>query len=104
MPGPDGGAPVVVDSGFLVHNERTHPQLIRLFGEPGIATTETDMSMSVSCRSCGLEYAGALGPNGVFAQRRSVVRPRFLQMLGEITAFHRRAVRTSSTRASAATG
>ncbi|MBB5786637.1 NAD(P)/FAD-dependent oxidoreductase [Jiangella mangrovi] len=91
VPGPDGGAPIAVDSGFLVHNERTYPQLVRLFGELGIATTETDMSMSVSCRSCGLEYAGALGPNGVFAQRRSVARPRFLWMLGEITAFHRRA-------------
>jgi predicted NAD/FAD-binding protein len=89
--GADGGAPIAVDSGFLVHNERTYPQLVRLFGELGIATTETDMSMSVSCRSCGLEYAGALGPNGVFAQRRSVARPRFLRMLGEITAFHRRA-------------
>lgn len=88
---PGAGAPIAVDSGFLVHNERTYPQLIRLFGELGIATTETDMSMSVSCRSCGLEYAGALGPDGVFAQRRSVARPRFLRMLGEIAAFHRRA-------------
>ncbi|SDU79538.1 NAD(P)/FAD-dependent oxidoreductase [Jiangella alkaliphila] len=85
------GAPLAVDSGFLVHNERTYPLLLRLFGELGIATTETDMSMSVSCASCGLEYAGALGPNGVFAQRRSVARPRFIRMLGEITAFHRQA-------------
>lgn len=85
------GPPLAVDSGFLVHNERTYPRLVRLFGELGIATTETDMSMSVSCASCGLEYAGALGPNGVLAQRRSVARPRFLRMLGEITAFHRQA-------------
>lgn len=85
------GAPLAVDSGFLVHNETTYPLLTRLFGELGIATTETDMSMSVSCASCGLEYAGALGPNGVFAQRRSVTRPRFLRMLGEVAAFHRRA-------------
>nr|WP_232827499.1 FAD-dependent oxidoreductase [Jiangella endophytica] len=88
---PGAGPPIAVDSGFLVHNERTYPRLTRLFGELGIRTTETDMSMSVSCSSCGLEYAGALGPNGVFAQRRSVARPRFLRMLGEIAAFHRRA-------------
>ncbi|SEF16237.1 NAD(P)/FAD-dependent oxidoreductase [Jiangella alba] len=88
---PGAGATVAVDSGFLVHNERTYPRLTRLFGELGIATTETDMSMSVSCASCGLEYAGALGPTGVFAQRRSAARPRFLRMLGEVAAFHRRA-------------
>lgn len=89
--GAGGGPPLALDSGFLVHNERTYPLLVRLFGELGVATTETDMSMSVSCAGCGLEYAGALGPGGVFAQARSVARPRFLRMLGEITAFHRRA-------------
>ncbi len=53
-----------VDSGFIVHNRRTYPHLLRLFGELGVATQESEMSMSVRCEGCGLEYAGARGPSG----------------------------------------
>lgn len=61
--GPDGAAHAV-DSGFIVHNERTCPTLSRLFREPGVATQDAEMSMSVRCDGCGLEYAGARGPAG----------------------------------------
>ncbi len=44
-----------VDSGFIVHNRRTYPNLLRLFGELGVATQESEMSMSVRCEGCGLE-------------------------------------------------
>ena len=54
---PDG-APVAVDSGFIVHNERTYPNLLRLFGELDVRTQDCEMSMSVRCLGCGLEYAG----------------------------------------------
>lgn len=47
-----------VDSGFIVHNERTYPHLLRLFAELGVVTQESEMSMSVRCEGCGLEYAG----------------------------------------------
>ncbi|MEU0157747.1 FAD-dependent oxidoreductase [Streptomyces sp. NPDC006261] len=80
-----------VDSGFIVHNRRTYPHLLRLFGELGVATQESEMSMSVRCEGCGLEYAGARGPAGLFAQPRSVFRGPYLRMLAEVTRFHRAA-------------
>jgi predicted NAD/FAD-binding protein len=88
---PAGGTTYAVDSGFIVHNQRTYPHLIRLFGELGVQTQETEMSMSVSCRGCGLEYAGAKGATGLFARPANVADPRFLRMLTQIPAFHRRA-------------
>ncbi len=79
-----------VDTGFIVHNARTYPTLLRLFAELGVATRESDMSMSVRCDGCGLEYAGARGAAGLFASPRSA-DPRYLRMLGEVLRFHRRA-------------
>ncbi|WP_253869658.1 NAD(P)/FAD-dependent oxidoreductase [Mycobacterium sp. 1164966.3] len=86
------GSVVAVDSAFLVHNDRTYPTLCRLFGELGIATQESEMSMSVRADHIGLEYAGALGVRGLFACRQSL-RPRYLLMLTEIIRFHRAALR-----------
>ncbi|MFD3974955.1 NAD(P)/FAD-dependent oxidoreductase [Streptomyces cyaneofuscatus] len=80
-----------VDSGFIVHNRRTYPHLLRLFGELGVATQESEMSMSVRCEGCGLEYAGARGPAGLFAQPRSALRAPYLRMLAEVPRFHRAA-------------
>ena len=48
---------------------------LRLFGELGVETQPTDMSMSVRCDGCGLEYAGARGLGGVFAQRADGAQP-----------------------------
>ncbi|OMC53813.1 amine oxidase [Mycobacterium sp. IS-836] len=86
------GRVVAVDSAFLVHNDRTYPTLCRLFGELGIATQDSEMSMSVRADDIGLEYAGALGVRGLFACRQSL-RPRYLRMLAEIVRFHRAALR-----------
>ncbi|MDJ1642142.1 NAD(P)/FAD-dependent oxidoreductase [Streptomyces pakalii] len=80
-----------VDSGFIVHNRRTYPNLLRLFDELGVDTQESEMSMSVRCEGCGLEYAGARGPAGLFAQPRSAVRGPYLRMLAEVPRFHRAA-------------
>jgi predicted NAD/FAD-binding protein len=80
-----------VDTGFIVHNRRTYPTLLRLFGELGIATAASDMSMSISCAGCGLEYAGGRGLSGLVPSWRAVRNPRYLKMLGEVTRFHRRA-------------
>ncbi|NJC22188.1 putative NAD/FAD-binding protein [Arthrobacter pigmenti] len=76
-----------VDTGFIVHNDRTYPTLTRLFEELGVQTQESDMTMSVRCDGCGLEYAGAKGGQGVFAQPRSFTRGRYLRMLVEILRF-----------------
>jgi predicted NAD/FAD-binding protein len=85
---PDG---VAVDSGFIVHNRRNYPLLVGLFDELGVETRATEMSMSISCRSCGLSYCGGRGASGLFAQPRRLTDPRFLGMLSEVRRFHRRA-------------
>jgi uncharacterized protein len=84
---------VGVDSAFLVHNDRTYPTLCRLFSELGIATQDTDMSMSVRDDASGLEYAGARGIGGLFPSWSSLARPRYLLMLAEIKRFHAAATR-----------
>ncbi|MEU9321425.1 FAD-dependent oxidoreductase [Streptomyces sp. NPDC048295] len=91
MPGP-GGRTVAVDSGFIVHNERTYPTLLRLFRELGVGTQDAEMSMSVRCDGCGLEYAGARGPAALFASRRAW-RWSYLRLLAEVPVFHRGARR-----------
>ncbi|MEU4088421.1 NAD(P)/FAD-dependent oxidoreductase [Streptomyces aureus] len=86
-----------VDSGFIVHNRRTYPNLLRLFAELGVATQESEMSMSVRCEGCGLQYAGARGPSGLFARPGSALRGPYLRMLTEVPAFHRAARRLLAT-------
>lgn len=80
-----------VDSGFIVHNRRTYPHLLRLFDELDVATQESEMSMSVRCEGCGLEYAGARGAAGLFARPGSLLRGPYLRMLTEVPRFHRAA-------------
>ncbi|HET6209739.1 MAG TPA: FAD-dependent oxidoreductase [Jatrophihabitans sp.] len=87
----DAGRPVQVDTGFIVHNERTYPNLLRLFAELGITTQASEMSMSIRCAGCGLEYAGARGLAGLFPNGRNLTRPRYLYLLTEVVRFHRRA-------------
>jgi uncharacterized protein len=91
--GGTSGPTLAVDSGFIVHNAATYPTLLRLFDEVGVQTQQAEMSMSVSCSGCGLEYAGARGAAGLFAQPRSLTRPRYLRMLTEVPRFHRAARR-----------
>jgi predicted NAD/FAD-binding protein len=87
------GRTLAVDSGFIVHNRATYPTLLRLFAELGVATQESDMSMSISCGGCGLEYAGGRGLSGLLPSARSVTRGRYLRMLTEVKRFHRQAKR-----------
>ncbi|MFI6353601.1 NAD(P)/FAD-dependent oxidoreductase [Streptomyces sp. NPDC050743] len=86
-----------VDSGFIVHNRRTYPNLLRLFCELDVATQESEMSMSVRCEGCGLEYAGARGLRGLLAQPRNTLRGPYLRMLAEVPRFHRAARRLLAT-------
>nr|WP_179278388.1 FAD-dependent oxidoreductase [Rhodococcus sp. 15-649-2-2] len=87
VPGPNG--PVGVDTGFIVHNDRTYPTLLRLFAELDVPTQDSDMSMSVRCDGCGLEYSGGQGMRGILAQRTAVFKPRFVSMLLDVKRFHR---------------
>ncbi|HWM02939.1 MAG TPA: FAD-dependent oxidoreductase [Actinophytocola sp.] len=97
IPTEDAGT-IAVDSGFLVHNERTYPNLLRLFGELGVRTQDSEMSMSVRCLGCGLEYAGGRGLAGLFPGTGNLTRPRYLRMLGEVVRFHRHARRVLDAR------
>lgn len=83
-----------VDTGFLVFNERTYPGLIALFAQLNVPTSPSDMSFSVQVPGAGALGAAALEWSGsnlatVFAQRRNLLRPRFLGMLSELLRFNR---------------
>lgn len=71
---------LALDTGFLVHNTVNYPLLCRLFRELGVATHESDMSFSVSCPRCGLEYSG----RRPFARRQNAASPAFLALVWEI--------------------
>ena len=85
------GSMLAVDTGFIVHNDRTYPQLRRLFGELGVQTRPTEMSMSITDEATGLEFAGGRGARGVFAQHRRALDPRFLSVLAQVKRFQTRA-------------
>ncbi|QGZ65537.1 NAD(P)/FAD-dependent oxidoreductase [Paraburkholderia acidisoli] len=76
-----------VDTGFLVFNDRTYPNLVALFAELGVRTHTSDMSFSVSVDGGALEWAGT-NLNTVFAQRRNLVSPTFIGMLRDILRFN----------------
>ncbi|MCW5668985.1 MAG: FAD-dependent oxidoreductase [Hydrogenophaga sp.] len=82
-----------VDTGFLVLNERTYPNLLALLGALGVPTARSDMSFSVQVPGAGpggdaLEWSGS-DLSSVFAQRRNLANPRFLRMLADIARFNR---------------
>ncbi|HLK67562.1 MAG TPA: FAD-dependent oxidoreductase [Bryobacteraceae bacterium] len=82
--------PIAVDTGFIVHNDRTYPNLVRLLSELGVETQPSDMSFAVSCPRTGFEYSSR-GLNGFFAQRSNVFRPSQYRLLSEILRFNRTA-------------
>jgi predicted NAD/FAD-binding protein len=90
IPGSDGRRHAV-DSGFIVHNDETYPWLRKLFGELGVQVRRTEMSMSVRCEECGLEYAGGRGLRGIIAQPHRLLDPQFIRMLLQVKRFRRRA-------------
>jgi uncharacterized protein len=96
LPGPHGPVTHGVDIGFLVFNERTYPNLIRLFAELGVARAKSDMSFSVQVPGAashrGLEWAGT-NLDAVFSQRRNLLRPSFWRMLRDLLRFNALATR-----------
>ena len=78
-----------VDSGFIVHNDRTYPLLRRLFTELGVQTRDTEMSMSIRDDSTGTEYAGGRGLKGFVARPRRLLDRDFVGMLRAVPRFHR---------------
>ena len=80
-----------IDSGFIVHNERTYPNLLRIFKELGIPTQKTEMTMSIDCKGCGLQYVGGRGAKGILAKPIKLLDPRFLMMLIDVPRFYKAA-------------
>lgn len=89
---PGASHPFGVDTGFLVFNERTYPELIKLLADLGVCTAKSDMSFSVQVPHAtsghvGLEWSGT-SLSTVFAQRRNLLNPRFLRMLADLLRFN----------------
>jgi len=82
------GRTLHVDTGFVVYNEVTYPNFVKLLARLGVKTEPTSMSFSVRCDRTGLEYCGT-SLNTLFAQRRNLLRPSFYRMLRDITRFNR---------------
>lgn len=86
----DAAGAVPVDTGFIVFNEATYPNLTALFAHLGVATKASDMSFAVSRDDGRLEYSGA-SLAGLFAQKRNLANPRFWSMLRDLVRFYRSA-------------
>jgi uncharacterized protein len=82
--------PLAVDTGFIVHNHRNYPNLVKLFAELGVETQPSDMSFAVTCRNSGFEYSSH-GLGGFFAQRSNLFRAGHYKLLSEILRFNRTA-------------
>ncbi len=91
LPTPQGLVTHGVDTGFLVFNERTYPNLIQLFADLQVETTASDMSFSVKVPGAmggrTLEWSGT-DLSTVFAQRRNLINPRFWRMLADVLRFN----------------
>ena len=79
---------VPVDTGFIVYNQATYPNLTALLGYLDIATQPSCMSFGVSLRGGQLEYGGH-DLRSLFAQKRNILRPRFWSMLRDLRRFYR---------------
>jgi uncharacterized protein len=89
------GRRLAVDTGFIVYNEMNYPNLTAMLAELDVETQEADMSFAVSARKGGFEWCGRTYKvvDGLFAQRRNLLSPRYLGMLLEVLRFNRQAVR-----------
>lgn len=86
----ENGNLIPIDTGFMVFNEATYPNLIKLFAELDVESVETEMSFGVQHRITGLEYACS-NLNSFFAQRANFANPKHWKLLTEILRFFREA-------------
>ncbi|MGQ7959107.1 NAD(P)/FAD-dependent oxidoreductase [Pseudomonas sp. SP16.1] len=84
------GRMYAIDTGFIVFNDWTYPNFIRLLEQLGVGYQPTEMSFSVSDPANDLEYNGH-NLATLFAQRRNLLSPGFWGMLRDILRFNRQA-------------
>ena len=82
------GQTYAVDTGFIVFNEKTYPNFVRLIKRLGIAWQLSNMSFSVQCKKTGLEFSPS-SLNSLFIQRKNLLRPSFYRMIFDIFKFRR---------------
>ena len=87
----ESGRQIAVDTGFIVFNDRTYPNFIRLLDEIGQESQPSEMSFSAQAKSDGVEYCGS-SLNAMFAQRRNLLRPNFYRMIRDILRFNETAL------------
>jgi predicted NAD/FAD-binding protein len=85
-----------VDTGFIVFNDRTYPNFIKLLELLDVAYQPTEMGFSVSCKTTGFEYSGT-SLNGIFSQRKNIFSFAHLRMLNEIVRFNKTCTRLYQT-------
>lgn len=85
------GQRYAIDTGFIVYNDWTYPNFIKLMTELGVQSQPTEMSFSVKCEQTGLEYGGS-DLNTLFAQRSNLFSPAYLKMLWDIVSFNKQAI------------
>lgn len=88
----EDGVDIPIDTGFMVFNKETYPNLINLFNELNVPIKKTSMSFSVQHKLSKLEYCGS-GFNGIFAQRKNLFSPAFIKMLLQINRFNKESVK-----------
>lgn len=88
----EDGKPVYIDTGFMVFNFKTYPNLCRLFDEIKAPIKKTDMSFSVQHKPSGLEYSGS-SVNHLFAQRKNIFNFRYIKMLSQIGRFNKESIK-----------
>ena len=87
----EDGTLIPIDTGFMVYNEATYPNLTRLFSALGVVSKSTDMSFSVQQRGLGFEWSGT-GFNRLFGDRVNLFRPRFWRFLFKLDQFNKEAL------------
>lgn len=88
----EDGKPVYIDTGFMVFNYHTYPNLCKLFDEIKAPVKKTDMSFSVQHLPSKLEYSGS-SVNHLFAQRKNIFNLKYLKMLSQIARFNKESVK-----------
>lgn len=85
------GQDYAIDTGFIVYNDWTYPNFIKLLDELNVDSQPTEMSFSVRCDDSGIEYGGS-NLNTLFAQRSNIFKPAFHRMIRDIVRFNREAI------------